>query len=127
MCGSPASKTRTSKQLMRFPPGLKGGGGGWVQQVMKSTCLEHEEVRRGDRKGQRGEGRCPPLASKNPASWWNVHSASLSNCRSWHVQIQGDPGHSGGGGFGAYRCPTLAPEQGFSYIPAPKILQRFHK
>lgn len=123
MWGSPASKTRTSKQLMRFPPGLKEEGRGWVEQAMKSTCLKHEEVRREDRKGQGGgvplwPPKLQPAGGtcRVPACQTAVHGKTNSR------GIRGILG-----GCSAYRCPTLAPEQGFSYIPALNILQRFHK
>lgn len=124
MWGSPASKTRTSKQAAdEIPPGLKGRGGGRVEQAMKSTCLEHEEVRRGDRKGQGGGVPLWPPKIQ-PAGG----TCTLSACQ---TAVRGTTNSRGIrailGGCSAYRCPTLAPEQGVSYIPTPKILQRFHK
>lgn len=88
MWGCPAFKTRTSS-WWDSPQGLGG-----LEQAMKSTCLEHEEVR------QEKPGRgCPPLASKNPASWWNVHSASLSNLQFMARPTPGGWGWRGSGAF----------------------------
>lgn len=73
-----------SEQLMRSPWGFSRG----AEQAMKSTCLEHEEVRRGRQGKARGGGCQPAFASKNPAGLWNVQTAvSLSNCSSWHDQL----------------------------------------
>lgn len=49
-----------SEQLMRSPWGFSRG----VEQAMKSTCLEHEEVRRGRQGKARGEGVSPLLPPK---------------------------------------------------------------
>lgn len=104
-----------SEQLMRSPWGFSRG----VEQAMKSTCLEHEEVRRG-RQGKAGGG----FASKNPAGSWNVQTAaSLSNCSSWHDQLWCIlPEGFGAFWVAAYQCPTLAAGQGVSSPPHSKDL-----
>lgn len=105
----PSLPNQDQQAADEIPPGLKRGRG-------------REEVRSGDRKGQ-GGGVLLWLSKIPPAGGTSTLQACQTavHCTANSRGIQGILG-----GCSAYRCPTLASEQGVSYTPTPKICQLFH-